>query len=208
MYKILALISGEAHWRVHSYLIRLILLARGIKVGKNFRIHGMPVLKIRGNPSNISIGNNVFIGGDIDLRNREGGKIVIEDGVAIDDNCRFVSANNALLKIGKYTAMGRDCIFNCGADVILGEKCLIASAVHINSSDHMISGSKFIRDQGYSHAPVIIGNDVFIGSHAVIKKGVSIGNGAVIGAHSVVTKNIPEYSINTGAPAETIKYRE
>lgn len=208
MCKILALVSGEAYWLVHSYLIKFILLARGIRVGRNFRIHGMPVLKIRGNPSNIAIGNNVFIGGSIDLRNREGGRIVIGDNVAIDDNCRFVSANNALLKIGRYTAMGRDCIFNCGADVILGEKCLMASSVHINSSDHMISRSGPIRDQGYSHAPVTIGDDVFIGSHVVIKKDVSIGSGAVIGANSVVTKSIPEYSVNAGAPAETIKYRE
>lgn len=41
----------------------------------------------------------------------------------------------------------------------------------------------------------IIGNDVWIGSEAMIMPGVTIGNGAVIGARSVVSKNVESYSI-------------
>lgn len=54
---------------------------------------------------------------------------------------------------------------------------------------------------------VIIGNDVWIGSSAVILSGVTIGDGAVIGCHSVVTKNVPAYSIAAGNPAKVIRYR-
>lgn len=54
---------------------------------------------------------------------------------------------------------------------------------------------------------VIIGNDVWIGSHALIKGGVSIGDGAVIAAGAVVVKNVPPYAIVGGVPASIIRYR-
>ncbi|MFZ3430149.1 CatB-related O-acetyltransferase [Vibrio harveyi] len=44
----------------------------------------------------------------------------------------------------------------------------------------------------------IIGNDVWIGSEAMIMPGVTIGDGAVIGVRSVITKNVEPYSIVVG----------
>jgi acetyltransferase-like isoleucine patch superfamily enzyme len=208
MYSLSALFLGEAYWCVHSLIIKIILLVRGVHVGKNFRIRGTPYLNIRGRASNVFIGNNVFFGGNIDLRNRENGKIVIEDDVAIDDNCRLLSANNAVLKIGRNTAIGKDCIFNCGADLTIGKKCLFGSTIYINSSDHVISGKGFIKDSGYVHEPIVIEDGSFIGGLVSIKKGVKIKKGAVVGANSVVTHDLPEYSINVGVPAKTIKIRE
>ena len=52
-----------------------------------------------------------------------------------------------------------------------------------------------------------IGNDVWIGSHVLIKGGVKIGDGAVVAMGSVVTKDVPPYSIVGGVPAKVIKYR-
>ena len=54
---------------------------------------------------------------------------------------------------------------------------------------------------------VIIGNDVWIGTRAIILSGVVIGDGAVIAAGAVVTKDIPPYAIVGGNPAKIIKYR-
>lgn len=59
-------------------------------------------------------------------------------------------------------------------------------------------------DKGYI---TVIGNDVWIGSHAMIMDGVTIGTGAVIGTGSVVTKDVPPYAIVVGVPAKIIKYR-
>lgn len=44
----------------------------------------------------------------------------------------------------------------------------------------------------------VIGNDVWIGSEAMIMPGVRIGDGAVIGARAVITKNVDPYSIVVG----------
>ncbi|MDD2495379.1 MAG: CatB-related O-acetyltransferase [Tissierellia bacterium] len=53
----------------------------------------------------------------------------------------------------------------------------------------------------------IIGNDVWIGSGAIVLRGTRIGDGAVIGANAVVTKDVPPYSIVVGIPAKIIKNR-
>lgn len=50
-----------------------------------------------------------------------------------------------------------------------------------------------------------IGNDVWIGYGAVIRRGCSIGDGAIVGAGSVVTKDVPPYSIVGGGTGESYK---
>lgn len=54
----------------------------------------------------------------------------------------------------------------------------------------------------------VIGNDVWIGTRAIIMPGVRIGNGVIIGAGAVVTKDIPDYAIVGGIPARILKYRK
>jgi chloramphenicol O-acetyltransferase type B len=53
----------------------------------------------------------------------------------------------------------------------------------------------------------IIGNDVWIGTEAMIMPGVNIGDGAVIAARAVVTKDVAPYEIVGGNPAKFIKQR-
>lgn len=54
---------------------------------------------------------------------------------------------------------------------------------------------------------VVIGNDVWIGSHSLILGGVTIGDGAVVAAGAVVTKDVEPYTIVGGVPAKPIKKR-
>lgn len=62
-------------------------------------------------------------------------------------------------------------------------------------------------DPQFAQTPCSIGNDVWIGSHAVVMMGVKIGDGAVIGANSTVTKDVPPYAIVAGSPAKVVRYR-
>ena len=52
-----------------------------------------------------------------------------------------------------------------------------------------------------------IGNDVWIGSEAMIMPGIKIGDGAIIAARAVVTKDIPPYTVVGGNQALFIRSR-
>ncbi len=56
--------------------------------------------------------------------------------------------------------------------------------------------------------PLHVGNDVWIGTNAVILPEVStIGDGAIIGAGAVVSRDVPPYAVALGNPARIVKYR-
>jgi len=55
--------------------------------------------------------------------------------------------------------------------------------------------------------PIIIENDVWIASNAIIMEGVKVSNGAVIAMESLVTKDVPPYALVGGNPARIIKFR-
>ncbi len=54
---------------------------------------------------------------------------------------------------------------------------------------------------------ITVGNDVWIGYHAVLLSGITVGDGAVIAAGAVVTKDVPPYTIVGGMPARVIRRR-
>lgn len=52
-----------------------------------------------------------------------------------------------------------------------------------------------------------VGNDIWIGSEAMIMPGVNIGHGAIIGSRTLVTKDVEPYTVVGGNPAKVIKKR-
>ncbi len=208
MKEFLALITKKRYWFVHSLIIKCVLKAYGIKVGRRFYTEGTPKLKIRGRASDIVIGDDVSIFGMIDIRNREQGRIVIEDGVTIDNDCRFVAANQATLRIGERTSIGAYSIFNAGVDIDIGCDCMLAGAIVLQSSDHGIAKGQLIRTQKHSYGEIKVGNDVWLGSGVVVTQGAELGDGCVVGAKSLVRKGKYESdSILVGVPARTVKKR-
>lgn len=117
------------------------------------------------------------------------------------------------LSIGDYTSIPKGATFYCTeAELIIGRKVIFGPKPTIITGDHRIDVvGKYIIDSydklPENDAPVIIEDDVWIGSNVTILKGVTIGRGSVIAAGAVVTKSCPPYSIIGGVPAKIIKYR-
>ena len=107
--------------------------------------------------------------------------------------------------------IGRDCSIAAflhiwgGGGVSIGDRVLIASHVSIVSETH--DYTKHPITETAVLKPVVIEDDVWIGTHCTIMPGVTIGRGAVVGAGAVVTKDIPPMSINIGIPSRTIGQR-
>lgn len=110
------------------------------------------------------------------------------------------------LKIGEDCHIMGECIIDPGHCwlIEIGNKVTLAPRVHILSHD---ASTK--RELGYTYiAPVIIGDNVFVGAGSVVLPNVKIGNNVIIGAHSVVANDIPNNSVVVGNPARFIKTYE
>lgn len=111
------------------------------------------------------------------------------------------------IAIGNNSGIGVRCNvrgpLKIGDDVMMGPEVIILGGGHNHDRIDIP-----MRLQGSPTSKLTqIGNDVWIGTRAIIMPGVKIGNGVIIGAGSVVTKDIPDYAIVGGVPAKIIKYR-
>ncbi len=90
-----------------------------------------------------------------------------------------------------------------GNDVMMGPYCMMYTSNHGMERTDI----PMWRQKSETPRPIVIGNDVWIGSRVIILPGVHVGDGSVIGAGSVVTKDVEPYSIVAGNPARLIRKR-
>lgn len=135
----------------------------------------------------------------------------LDKGVFLAKNSSIASSH-----IGRYTSIGRNSKIHSAR---IGSFCAISWDVTINAISHPVERlsisafsyvpefGNFVKKREQSYRQVAIGNDVWIGAHAVIMPGIKVGDGAVIGAGSIVTKDVAPYAIVAGCPARVIRHR-
>lgn len=130
----------------------------------------------------------------------------VNNGVKID---RFAQLDS-YSEVGAYTFIGAYVNITKSS---IGRYCSIAPGVKIGQGEHDlndISTSSIFYSKPYeklTRKECKVGNDVWIGSNAVILRGVSVGTGAVVGAGAIVTKDVPDFAIVVGVPARLIRFR-
>jgi virginiamycin A acetyltransferase len=141
--------------------------------------------------------------------------------VAIGDFTKVIDAKIVgNVQIGRWTTFNgpNSDIYALLNKVQIGNFCSIARNVSIQEYDHFFDRitSYFIftnmfgeemKSEIVSQGNIIIGNDVWVGTHSVVLSGAIISDGAVIGANSLVNSFIPPYAVAAGSPAKVLKYR-
>ncbi|MEX2195761.1 MAG: AMP-binding protein [Thermoleophilaceae bacterium] len=197
---------GQVGWWTRLY--RAILRRHGVQFGPGLRVLGPIHLQLEGNGSHVSLGRNVTLMPGVHLKNREEGRIVLHDGAKLDSVVRLVAANDATIELGENAVFGMGTVVNAGADVRIGRNAFTASHCVIISSEHGLASGVPMREQPYTHSPVLIGEDVWLGANCLVSKGARIGHGAVVSAGSVVAGDVPPAAIVQGQPARVIKFRQ
>lgn len=127
-------------------------------------------------------------------------------GSPIDDTFRLFPPFNAdfgkNIKIGSNVFINSGCKFQDQGGIIIGNNALIGHNVVLATIDHALSPAE---SRKMNYAPIHIGDNVWIGSSAVILKGVTIGQWAIVAAGSVVNRDVPEFTVVGGVPARVIK---
>jgi len=192
----------DAPWKTKNHLIRVLCLPRirlgfalaGVPWGRRWRIFGMPILQ-RHRESEIRLGDG------LELRSRPESNPLRPFQPVVLSTRRA----GALIRIGE----------NCGATgavlvaderIEVGDRVLLGANVVITDTDfHPLDPAvRRATPQAGAHAPVVIEDDVFVGTQALILKGVHIGRGAVVGAGAVVTRAVPPGAVVAGNPARVV----
>jgi UDP-2-acetamido-3-amino-2,3-dideoxy-glucuronate N-acetyltransferase len=127
--------------------------------------------------------------------------------------CRIGSGSRVgtFVEIQRGAEVGEDCkvqshSFICEG-VRLGDRCFVGhGVVFINDKRPRVANPDgTLQGEGdWKLLPVEVGDDVSIGSGAVIMGGVTIGARAAIGAGAVVTRHVPEGATVAGVPARAL----
>lgn len=112
------------------------------------------------------------------------------------------NSNISMTSIGSFTSISSNCSIGGGA-----HPADWVSTSPVFTDSRSILGKNLVSNHFETHKHTIIGNDVWIGTHALIKSGVKIGDGAIIGMGAVVTKDVGQYEIWVGNPAKCIRKR-
>ncbi len=120
---------------------------------------------------------SLIVGNNVICRNFENfhvssGKVILHDGVFINNSCSF----------------------NCMERIEIGSGTMMGEGVRFYDHDHIYT-TETIEKWQWTTAPIRVGRDCWIGSNVTILKGVTIGDNTIIGAGCLVRKDIPANSV-------------
>lgn len=147
------------------------------------------------------------------------------DDIELGDNVTIYgilsSQSHGKIVMGDNTRLGCGSVIRCVDKVFIGSYTAIADNVVITDNGNHPIDPIFRRKMKLDpldgdmrmwkhseHAPIIIGENVWVGENSRIQRGVSIGDNAIIAAGAIVTKDVPANSIVAGIPARIIKMIE
>lgn len=172
--------------RILNKLYTLWISKKFAKCGASYFFNTVSVL----NPSQIFIGNNCLFYDDVRLWTQ------------------FSAEYKGYLEIGDDVVFSMGAIVSSAFRIKIGNGVTLGSYSMIVDNNHRFDNPELsVMKQGLSGEMIEIGDNVWIGGHAIILPGVKIGRGAIVGAGSVVTKSIEDYQIVVGNPARPVRDR-
>jgi maltose O-acetyltransferase len=134
------------------------------------------------------------------------GEVVLGEGVSFNGTIvpiELVTYDSGRIEIGEHTFINYGASIAARTSVKIGSHCHLGHYMFVmDNNQHDVVRHTELPPSG----PVIIEDNVWIGSKVVILPGVRIGSRAVIGAGSIVTKDIPPRCVAAGNPARVIRH--
>ncbi|MBB2914419.1 maltose O-acetyltransferase [Streptosporangium becharense] len=112
---------------------------------------------------------------------------------------------------GSHITVGPGSFANFGltaldvAPITIGADVQIGPHVQLLTPTHPLDPGRR-RAKLESAAPIVIGDNVWLGGGAIVLAGVTIGANSVIGAGAVVTGDVPEGVVAVGTPAKVVRH--
>ncbi|WP_394126671.1 type B chloramphenicol O-acetyltransferase [Vibrio hepatarius] len=127
-------------------------------------------------------------------------------GHSFDDCARYLTPDRDdvdKLIIGNFCSIGSGAVFMMAGNQGHRSDWITTFPFFYQDNEHFAGAEDGFQRSG----DTVIGNDVWIGSEAMIMAGVTIGDGAIIASRAVVTKDVQPYEVVGSNPAKHIKFR-
>jgi len=148
----------------------------------------------------------LHLGKGVEIRSPErlrlGKDVMIDSRVLLHCGGMDWSGGDGWISIGDHTYIGPNAVLFGAGGIEIGSSVLISPGVVITSHQHtFVRPDLLMREQPTEFAPVVIEDNVWIGSNAAVLPGVTIETGCVVGAGAVVTRNLLARGLYVGVPA-------
>jgi acetyltransferase-like isoleucine patch superfamily enzyme len=153
--------------------------------------------------SRLMVGTRHIGATDCSVRLGRRARLAVHGTAEVVRGTRILLGSDAHLEIGQNSYINYDSTVSCFEHITIGANCAISWNTNIldaNTHELIINGESRPRTQ-----PIVIGDDVWIGTGAIVLSGVHIGDGAVVAAGSVVTSDVPARALVGGNPARLIR---
>ena len=181
--------------KYYTFVFRIILYINDIKFGYGLKTYkAIPRICINKKAKIVSIGNNVIFNNFTDV------SWYCKSSIYVAEEACFTMEDNSGMN---------GALVYCANCIKIGKFVNIGGGTRIIDTDFHNLDWRSRRDPAQNlkskTAPIIIEDDVFIGTNCIILKGVTIGARSIIAAGSVVTKDIPSDSIAGGNPCRILR---
>lgn len=183
---------------------RMVAAVSGLeRTGVEARLRGL-AMRLPHAGSKLRMGRNVEIVGPVD-RIRLGHDVTFFGNTYLN-----VAGDRGRVAVGSRTHIDQFCVLYGQGGLTIGSRCAIAAGVIIYTQTNQFAADPLLDviDQPVRYAPVMVGDDVWIGAGAILLPGVTVGDHAVIAAGAVVRRDVQPSAVVAGVPARQISERQ
>jgi acetyltransferase-like isoleucine patch superfamily enzyme len=118
----------------------------------------------------------------------------------------FRGLPHAGIRIGRDSLIGEYSVIRGQGGVTIGDRVYTSPGAQIIAVNHVFDdATRPFVEQGITAKGIVIEDDVWLGSAAVVTDGVRVGRGAVVAAGAVVTRDVPPHTVAGGVPARVLR---
>jgi acetyltransferase-like isoleucine patch superfamily enzyme len=160
--------------------------------------------------NHIRLGDRAYLDQGVYVHACPGG-VEIGAGTLVMHGCvlhvyNFRAIPQAGIRIGSNSLLGEYTVIRGQGGVTIGDRVYTSPHVQITAVNHVFDDpERSFVEQGITARGIVVEDDVWIGSGAVICDGVRIGAGSVVGAGAVVTRDVDPHTVVAGVPARPIR---
>src|SRR5258706_10341335 len=179
---------------IQTRIARVMAWWWGIEMGQRSAFYGLPLFRRLA-------GSKIQVGDNCQFRSSRWSNLVGVNRPCIISTLRETAA----LDIGKDCGFSGT-IIGCASRISIGDRVMCGANVTITDTDwHAIDWRDRLAGRPGEAAPIVIGDDVWLGMNVTVLNGVEIGSRTVVGAGSIVTRSLPAQVIAAGQPAVVIR---